>query len=287
MDTKLKKHNPIFAFLVYFLSINALITSLYILFLSMGFFAWEEELFDLPLRDKEITVYGKTIFLAFIGTALVSLLIFLLVRFKKKEALNIVEEKLAVFTGWFWVELKVLAVLTTLFLLFHIPDFEQLFLFIVLLCAFWGFWLIGVDLRFNGKHIFAHNSIFFLKNILDRFDRDSEFCTRMKKRILFFLISEFSLAVFALFLLLVLGEAGLLIDLLLVGLGIYLLVWYVNVYNKDIDAFAEIIEYIAKIRAGIPSEPLNLPPENAFFPLAADLNDIFSYEKIQTVKKQV
>lgn len=136
MDTKLRRHNPIFSFFVYFLSLNALLTSLYILFLAIGFFTWEEELFQLPLNGKEITIYGSAIFLTFIGTALVSFLIFLFVRFRKKESLDIVKEKLAVFTGWFWVEWKGFAVLATLFLLLHIPSFEQIFLFIVLLCAF-------------------------------------------------------------------------------------------------------------------------------------------------------
>ena len=285
MDTKLKKHNPIFSFSVYFLSLNALFTSLYILFLAKGLFTWEEELFQLPLNGKEITIYGSTIFLTFIGTALVSFLIFLLVRFRKKESLDIVKEKLAVFTGWFWVEWKGFAVLVTLFLLFHIPNFEQFFLFAVLLCAFWGFWLIWTDLRFNGKSVFTHNSISSLKRILDRFDSHGDFCVRMKKRILFFIISEFCLAVSALLLLFILEESGFIIDLFLIGLGIFLLIWYVNAYNKDIDAFAKIIEYIGKIRSGISPEPLDIPSESAFYPLAADLNDIIAYKKIQAAKK--
>lgn len=112
--------------------------------------------------------------------------------------------------------------------------------------------------------------------MLDRFDSRYPFCARMKRRILFLVVSEFCLALLAVFLIFAMEEAGFIVDLFLVILGLFLLIRYIDTYNRDIDAFAAIIEYTAKIRAGTAEQPLVLPPENVFAPLAADLNDIHS-----------
>lgn len=214
-------------------------------------------------------------FLVVSGAALVSLFAFLAVRLKK-QSLDIAKAKLAAFTGWFWVECKALAILTFLAIFFNMGYLDELSLFIILLCGFWGFWLIVNDFRRNGRHVFIHNSIHSLRCMLDRFDSRYPFCARMKRRILFLVVSEFCLALLAVFLIFAMEEAGFVVDLFLVVLGLFLLLRYINTYNRDIDAFAAIIDYTAKIRAGTAEQPLILPPENVFAPLAADLNDIHS-----------
>lgn len=214
-------------------------------------------------------------FLVVSGAALVSLFVFLAVRLKK-QSLDIAKAKLAAFTGWFWVECKALAAFLFLIIFFSMGYVDELSLYILLLCGFWGLWLIINDFRRNGKNVFIHNSIHSLKCMLDRFDSRYPFCARMKRRILFLVVSEFCLALLAVFLIFAMEEAGFIVDLFLVILGLFLLIRYIDTYNRDIDAFAAIIEYTAKIRAGTAEQPLVLPPENVFAPLAADLNDIHS-----------
>lgn len=214
-------------------------------------------------------------FLVVSGAGLVALFVFLAVRLKK-QSLDIAKAKLAAFTGWFWVECKALAAFLFLIFFFDMGYVDELSFYILLLCGFWGLWLIINDFRRNGKNVFIHNSIHSLKCMLDRFDSRYPFCARMKRRILFLVVSEFCLALLAVFLIFAMEEAGFVVDLFLVILGLFLLIRYIDTYNRDIDAFAAIIEYTAKIRAGTAEQPLVLPAENVFAPLAADLNDIHS-----------
>lgn len=222
---------------------------------------------------------GMMILLCLVAAAFVSLLVFLAVRLKK-QSLEIARAKLAAFTGWFWIECKALVALLFggLLLAMALDAYGSLETILFLYIDFWLLWLFVNDLRRNGKAVFAHNIPSSVKRILTQLDSKYPFCARMKKRFLFLILVEAGLMFLSALLLLASGGDGIgvVMILLLAALGLFLLICYIRMYNKDIDAFAESIDYVAKIRAGTATEPLNIPAESAFAPLAADLNDIHS-----------
>ena len=214
--------------------------------------------------------------------ACISLLILLVVAIKHKS-LALANRKIAHMMGWLWLEAKaaltVLAVLggwRALELIFGSSEFIYLLLF---LSCFWWCWFLLLDLCYNKARVFTHNSISSISKWMLRFVRSLEnkhdFLQRMKQRFVILVASEFVLILLFLVFLYI-APFGWIIDLVLVGLGIFLLVDYIKRYNRNVDEFGLVMDYVREVKNGTVSEPLILPPEDDFAPLASDLSDIQS-----------
>ncbi|MBC8547654.1 HAMP domain-containing histidine kinase [Clostridiaceae bacterium NSJ-31] len=214
--------------------------------------------------------------------ACISLLILLVVAIKHKS-LALANRKIAHMMGWFWLEAKaaltVLAVLggwRALELIFGSSEFIYLLLF---LSCFWWCWFLLLDLCYNKARVFTHNSISSISKWMLRFVRSLEnkhdFLQRMKQRFIILVASEF-LLILLFFVFLYIAPLGWIIDVVLVGLGIFLLVDYIKRYNRNVDEFGLVMDYVREVKNGTVNEPLILPPEDDFAPLANDLSDIQS-----------
>lgn len=225
------------------------------------------------------TWYQRMVMLVVVAAAmLLSLLVFLLCRLNR-QGLSIAKAKIAAFTGWFWVECKALALIVGLILTFLILDNGGLYYgegIICFFCVFWLFWLLANDLRVGGRDVFRHNILNSVRERLLRLESKYPFCARMKRRLLHLVLLEIVLALLAGFMLLLFEGGGLLIDLFLVILGVFLLAHYIHIYFNDVDALDKIVEYTAKIRTGTAGGPLSIPSDSAFAATAANLNDIHS-----------
>lgn len=216
--------------------------------------------------------------LALVGAALVSLIVFLAVRLKR-QSMDIARAKLAAFTGWFWVECKAVAGLVGLIILFVLLDAGGGYWVeyaVLLFLDFWMFWMLANDLRCSGKEVFRHNIPNSARRLMTKFDSRYPFCARMKRRLLYLILAGLCLMFLALLLLLLFEDVGIVLDVILALVGVFLLVCYVKSYYRDVDVLADIVDYVSAIRAGEALTPLSVPPDSAFAPMAADLNDIHS-----------
>ncbi len=214
--------------------------------------------------------------------ACISLLILLVVAIKHKS-LALANRKIAHMMGWLWLEAKaaltVLAVLggwRALELIFGSSEFIYLLLF---LSYFWWCWFLLLDLCYNKTRVFTHNSISSISKWALRFvhslENKHDFLQRMKQRFIILVVSEF-LLILLFFVFLYIAPLGWIIDVVLVALGIFLLVDYIKRYNRNVDEFGLVMDYVREVKNGTVNEPLILPPEDDFAPLASDLSDIQS-----------
>ncbi|WP_343253247.1 HAMP domain-containing sensor histidine kinase [Ligaoa zhengdingensis] len=214
--------------------------------------------------------------------ACISLLILLVVAIKHKS-LALANRKIAHMMGWLWLEAKaaltVLAALggwRALELIFGSSEFIYLLLF---LSCFWWCWFLLLDLCYNKTRVFTHNSISSISKWALRFvhslENKHDFLQRMKQRFIILVVSEF-LLILLFFVFLYIAPLGWIIDVVLVALGIFLLVDYIKRYNRNVDEFGLVMDYVREVKNGTVNEPLILPPEDDFAPLASDLSDIQS-----------
>lgn len=229
--------------------------------------------------------YYVSMFLV-VGAAVVAVaLIILLCTLVRRRTLAEAHRRIAAALGHIWMEPKLVLLLGSLVLgawtavdTFAFRDIGTLAGLAIILACFWCAWLMLTDLSVNGMQaFFSHNSFMSVARFLRGLESKYAFLARMKRRLVIFLAAECVLAIPAglltvWVLLAWIDEFWLLAALLLAVFGLFLLVCYVRDYNRNMDDFGRVIDYVEQMRSGSLCEPLSVNGD--FAGLAADLNDI-------------
>ncbi|NBI79931.1 sensor histidine kinase [Anaerotruncus colihominis] len=220
------------------------------------------------------------------GAAVVAVaLIILLCTLVRRRTLAEAHRSIAAALGHIWMEPKLMLLLGSLTFgawtavdTFAFREIGTLPGLAVILACFWCAWLLLTDLSVNGiQAFFSNNSFMSAARFLRGLESRHDFLARMKRRLILLLAAECVLAVPAGFL-----TAWILLDwieeiwiavvLVLAALGLFLLFSYVREYNRNMDDFGRVVDYVEQMRSGSLCEPLCVNGD--FAGLAADLNDI-------------
>ncbi len=222
--------------------------------------------------------YSQMVVLVLLAGVAAASIIILLVTIIKHKSLSMANAVIVRLMGKLWFEVKL--VLTGFALLGGIyfadcvfwADWDVVFLFIP---CFWWCWFVLLDIIYNKKRFFTNNIVHSLIKFMRSLENKHGFLERMKRRFVVLIVTEFVLVGLSVILLFI-GRIGWIFSLLWIALGIYLLLRYLKEYNRNMDEFGLIIDYVEQIKSGTVTEPLILPQEDDFAPLAANLSDIHS-----------
>ena len=237
------------------------------------------------IYDAYYQWYYASVFLV-AGAAVVAVaLIILLCTLVRRRTLAEAHRRIAAALGHIWMEPKLVLLLGALTLgawtaveTFAFREIGTLPGLAVILACFWCAWLMLTDLSINGiQAFFSNNSFMSVARFLRGLENKYDFLARMKQRLILLLAAECVIAVPAVFLtawvlLDWIGEIWIAVVLLLAALGLFLLAGYVREYNRNVDDFGRVIDYVGQMRSGSLCEPLSVSGD--FAGLAADLNDI-------------
>jgi signal transduction histidine kinase len=203
---------------------------------------------------------------------------------RRKER-RIFESKMASWSGRLWFEVKALMSGAALLVLFapvplgvhHAVDSltQALFVAVAATAIFCWFYLMLVDLRYNGTRFFTHNSVSSLLAWYRRFESRYPWQKRMLKRLYALLAAEVFLA-FAAVCIVALSWSGLgaFFAVLLAGVGIYLIFRYLRGYERTLSDWGRLMDHIRKVRNGDMETRLEVAGDSDILPAAQDLNGI-------------
>lgn len=143
---------------------------------------------------------------------------------------------------------------------------------------FWFIYLIRIDLKNNGTHVFTNNIVNAVIKSYKAFEKKRPFQKALLMRLYALVGSEILLIILSLIFLLA-SFAGnsifyFIFTLIFIGLGVYLFYRYVRRYTTTIDDIGRIIDQTDRIRQGDTTTKLNLSPDADLFVLSQNLNTI-------------
>jgi signal transduction histidine kinase len=203
---------------------------------------------------------------------------------KRKER-HIFESKMASWSGRLWLEVKIVfsAVALSMFFGPVILGFDgsggsvaYILVAAALATAVFGwFYVMLVDLRYNGTRFLTHNSVSSLLAWYRRYESRYPWQKRMLKRF-YALLGVEALLAFMAICLAVSSRSGLgvLFAVLLAGVGVYLLLRYLRGYERTLGEWGRLMDHIRKIRNGDMETKLDVAPDADVAPAAQDLNGI-------------
>lgn len=216
--------------------------------------------------------------LILVSAAALSLIILFVLLFKRRS-LEQAGNKLSRFFGWFWMEVKLAAILFGIMAAADgvIEQYNYGFnvAYIVLtLAGFWTCYFLLSDLGREGKAFFSNNIVMSLIRFMKTLESSHKFVARMKKRLVIFISAELVLAVIAAFIVITGYGAGVLLALIPFIVGLILAAHYIDTYNREMNAFGSIIDYVNEIRSGSVQKALEIDEKSEFHKLAEALNDV-------------
>jgi signal transduction histidine kinase len=235
-------------------------------------------------EEQQLLIVLGRIYIALLVLG-VSLLVYALVRRREKREFD---RKLASWSGQMWLEVKLLLSLLALTLTVAYPlmgysgSFEWLWGVILVSCftllGLWWFYLMLVDLVFNGKSFFTHNSINSLLTWYRKYESRYSWQKSMLKRAYLLVAAEAVMALISvMFLMVAIGDSSglaLLVALLIAGAGIYLIYRYLKRYEETLDNLGELMDHIELIKNGDMKTRLEVPADADIYPAAQNLNSI-------------
>jgi signal transduction histidine kinase len=238
------------------------------------------------MEQQFIKIIGW-IYIVLLGVG-IALLIYAAIRRRDKREFD---RKLAAWSGQIWLEVKVLLSLLALSLAFTIFigysgvsgfAFEWVWGIVLVSCftllGLWWFYLMLVDLIFNGKRFFAHNSINSFFAWYRKYESRYPWQKSMLNRAYLLVAAEAALAfVSVVFLLAAINGVGppeLLVALLIAGAGIYLIYRYLKHYGETLDDLGRLMDHIELVMNGDMKTRLGVPADSNVYPAARNLNSI-------------
>ena len=218
----------------------------------------------------------------------IALLIYAIIRRREKREFD---RKLASWSGQIWLEVKMVLSLLALSLALTIYiDFSGVYgfafewvwgIFLVscfTLVGLWWFYLMLVDLIFNGKSFFTHNSINSLLTWYRKYESRYSWQKSMLNRAYLLVAVEAVMALISVMFLLAAingaGELALLAALLIAGAGIYLIYRYLKRYDETLSDLGKLMDHIELVKNGDMKTRLEVPADSNVYPAAQNLNSI-------------
>ncbi|TEB07672.1 Alkaline phosphatase synthesis sensor protein PhoR [Pelotomaculum schinkii] len=220
----------------------------------------------------------------------ISLLIYAIIKRREKREFD---RKLASWSGKIWLEVKIVLSLLVLGLAVAVgfsPNYSGGYSFafewvcgIVLVSGFtliglWWFYLMLVDLIFNGKSFFTHNSINSLLTWYRKYESRYSWQKSMLNRAYLLVAVEAVMALMSVMFLLAAingsGELALLAALLIAGAGIYLIYRYLKRYDETLSDLGKLMDHVELVKNGDMKTRLEVPADSNVYPAAQNLNSI-------------
>jgi len=220
----------------------------------------------------------------------ISLLIYAIIKRREKREFD---RKLASWSGKIWLEAKIvlsLLVLSLAVVLGISPNYSGGYSFafewvcgIVLVSGFtliglWWFYLMLVDLIFNGKSFFTHNSINSLLTWYRKYESRYSWQKSMLNRAYLLVAVEAVMALISVMFLLTgingSDELALLAALLIAGAGIYLIYRYLKRYDETLSDLGKLMDHIELVKNGDMKTRLEVRADSNVYPAAQNLNSI-------------
>lgn len=217
------------------------------------------------------------------------LLVYGVIRRREKREFDRV---LASCSGKMWLEVKIALSLLALSLAVVVgfsPNYSGGYSFtfewvcgIVLVSFFalmglWWFYLMLVDLIFNGKNFFTHNSINSLSTWYRKYESRYSWQKSMLNRAYLLVAAEAVLALMSVMFLLAGISAGgltLLAAFLIAGAGIYLIYRYLKLYDETLSDLGRLMDHIELVKNGDMKTRLEVTGDSNVYPAARNLNSI-------------
>ncbi len=231
----------------------------------------------------------------------ISLLIYAIIKRREKREFD---RKLASWSGKIWLEAKIvlsLLVLSLAVVLGISPNYSGGYSFafewvcgIVLVSGFtliglWWFYLMLVDLIFNGKSFFTHNSINSLLTWYRKYESRYSWQKSMLNRAYLLVAVEAVMALISVMFLLTgingSDELALLAALLIAGAGIYLIYRYLKRYDGTLSDLGKLMDHIELVKNGDMKTRLEVPADSNVYPAAQNLNSIQEGIGIAVIEK--
>ena len=238
-------------------------------------------------EEQQLLIVIGWIYIAFLVLG-VALLIYALIRRREKREFD---RKLASWSGQIWLEVKLLLSLLALTLSVafsfsysggYSGAFDWLWGIIFVSCStligFWWFYLMLIDLIFNGKRFFTHNSINSLLTWYRKYESRYSWQKSMLKRAYLLVAVEVVMALMSVMCLMAaIGDSSgleLLVAFMIAGAGMYLIYRYLKRYEKTLSDLGKLVDHIELIKNGDMKTRLEVPVDADIYPAAQNLNSI-------------
>ena len=196
-------------------------------------------------------------FLGIVILDFILLLIALIGRRTKREF----DQTLARISGRVWFELKAVLSMLALFICYEFLRYTSFVSCVILLGGFWWFYIMLVDLLYNRKRFFTHNSITWLVGVYRRFEGKKPFQKALLWRIHALVAAEMVLVFFA-FCFVAAGVSTAPFALFFVAAGFFLLYLYLRRYRKTVDELGLLVDRIEDMKNGKYESVSPLPPDS-------------------------
>jgi signal transduction histidine kinase len=197
------------------------------------------------------------------------------------------DRKLASWSGWMWLEVKILLSLLVLTVSVGVSSdyfgaFDRALNLQLAICplvlGLWCFYLMLLDLHINGKKFFTHNSINALLTWYRQYEKKYSWHQAMLKRAYGLVAIEAILALLSvLFLITAIEEANapvLLVAFMIAGAGLYLIYRYLKRYDDTLGDLGRLMDHIELIKNGDMDTRLEAAADADIYPAAQNLNFI-------------
>ncbi len=176
------------------------------------------------------------------------------------------------FTGWFLLEIKIVAVFCTLYLILNIYDriFDDILAILLMISSFWMLWYMILDLYYNGRKVFKNNIPYHIISIYRRYESKKPFYKALMTRTVTFIIGEFLLVLFFLFT----SSQFQILSFLCVVVGIAFALLYIKKNSELFADMDQINQKLSALRNGEDTKMLEISPEHNLYNTAVDLNNV-------------
>jgi signal transduction histidine kinase len=211
------------------------------------------------------------------------LLVYTIIRRPDKREFD---RKLASWSGWMWLEVKILLSLLVLTVSVGVSSdyfgaFDRALNLQLAICplvlGLWWFYLMLIDLHINGKKFFTHNSINSLLTWYRQYEKRYSWHKAMLKRAYGLVAIEAILALLSvLFLITAIGSGtlSLLVAFMIAGAGLYLIYRYLKRYDETLGDLGRLMDHIELIKNGDMDTRLEVAADADIYPAAQNLNSI-------------
>jgi Signal transduction histidine kinase len=211
------------------------------------------------------------------------MLVYSIINRKTKRMFNM---ELAKFTGWFWIEVKLIVSIILLTVTVSIPNMHYghsfgsyFFDIIFIIICFWWFCFMVNDFWINRKAFFANNIINSVIKRYRKIEITKPFQKYMMIRV-YVLIAIEAVLIFFLFLFVAAtfgggnGGAFIIPILIVIAIGVYLIYKYLGRYRNSVNDIGKIMEQIEAIKNGDLASRHRINPDADLFIAEENLNRI-------------
>lgn len=187
-------------------------------------------------------------------------------------------------TGFFFVEIKLVAALLIGMwmisaLIYLLRDYGyDLDMLVILVACMWAVYFFINDIVYHKREWYRNNIVNYILRRYRRHEMQKPFQRALISRLNALVAAEVVLVFLSgLFFLLAVTGGGFpvfLIGLLPLGIGVFLLIRYLDLYHRLVTDLGLIVDYIAAMKTDTITAPLSLSPDSDFRQAAENLNTI-------------